>query len=201
MPNIDHDLGRLEQTPIAQAAARYLARRLVGAAAAAWREAAADPLGNAAAGARRCGDGGAMVARWPNANVGIVTGEISNLIVLDVDPKHGGDDSLAELERRFECCPKPSRRTPAAAAAISISPIPAASCPIAPGWRRASTCAATAVTSWRRRRCIRADSLYAWAPGRSPEEIGACRIAALAVVRRPRAAGAALARRLAAAGA
>jgi Bifunctional DNA primase/polymerase, N-terminal len=42
---------------------------------------------------------------WPNANIGIVTGEISNLIVLDVDPKHGGDDSLAELAR----CRKPWR--------------------------------------------------------------------------------------------
>ncbi len=40
-------------------------------------------------------------AHWPDANIGIVTGEISNLIVLDVDPKHGGDDSLADLERRF----------------------------------------------------------------------------------------------------
>ncbi len=39
--------------------------------------------------------------RWPNANVGIVTGEISNLIVLDVDPKHGGDSSLERLERQF----------------------------------------------------------------------------------------------------
>jgi len=45
-------------------------------------------------------------ARWPNANVGVVTGEISNLIVLDVDPKHGGDDSLAELERRFGPLPE-----------------------------------------------------------------------------------------------
>jgi hypothetical protein len=38
--------------------------------------------------------------RWRDANVGIVTGVISRLIVLDIDPKHGGDDGLAELERR-----------------------------------------------------------------------------------------------------
>ena len=39
--------------------------------------------------------------RWPDANVGIVTGSASRLIVLDIDPKHGGDDSLEQLERRF----------------------------------------------------------------------------------------------------
>ena len=39
--------------------------------------------------------------RWPDANLGIVTGEISNLIVLDIDPKHGGSESLDALERRF----------------------------------------------------------------------------------------------------
>jgi len=39
--------------------------------------------------------------RWPHANIGIVTGEISNLIVLDVDPKHGGDTALERLERRY----------------------------------------------------------------------------------------------------
>jgi hypothetical protein len=39
--------------------------------------------------------------RWPDANIGIVTGEISNLVVLDIDPNHGGDASLEHLERRF----------------------------------------------------------------------------------------------------
>lgn len=37
--------------------------------------------------------------RWPDANVGIVTGAISHLVVLDVDPKHGGAESLERLER------------------------------------------------------------------------------------------------------
>jgi hypothetical protein len=39
--------------------------------------------------------------RWPDANTGIVTGEISNLVVLDIDPQHGGDASLERLERRY----------------------------------------------------------------------------------------------------
>jgi len=39
---------------------------------------------------------------WPDANIGVVTGEISNLVVLDIDPDHGGDASLERLERRFQ---------------------------------------------------------------------------------------------------
>jgi hypothetical protein len=38
--------------------------------------------------------------RWPDANLGVVTGAISGLVVLDVDPIHGGDGSLADLELR-----------------------------------------------------------------------------------------------------
>jgi hypothetical protein len=33
---------------------------------------------------------------WPSANVGIVTGAISGLVVLDIDPRHGGEQSLAQ---------------------------------------------------------------------------------------------------------
>ncbi|MGA8049920.1 MAG: bifunctional DNA primase/polymerase, partial [Burkholderiales bacterium] len=40
----------------------------------------------------------AWFARWPEANVGIVTGHISGLVVIDVDPAHGGEASLAGLE-------------------------------------------------------------------------------------------------------
>jgi hypothetical protein len=35
---------------------------------------------------------------WSNANIGVACGERSNLTVLDVDPRKGGDASLAELE-------------------------------------------------------------------------------------------------------
>ena len=34
---------------------------------------------------------------WPRANVGICTGSTSGLVVIDIDPAHGGDESLAEL--------------------------------------------------------------------------------------------------------
>jgi len=36
--------------------------------------------------------------RWPEANVGIVTGIVSGLVVLDVDARHGGAQSLSALE-------------------------------------------------------------------------------------------------------
>jgi len=38
--------------------------------------------------------------RWPEAGVGIVTGPVSRLAVLDIDPRHGGAKSLQEWEER-----------------------------------------------------------------------------------------------------
>jgi hypothetical protein len=45
-------------------------------------------------------------AQWPNANVGIITGQISNLVVIDVDPAHKGEQSLAELTERYGALPE-----------------------------------------------------------------------------------------------
>lgn len=39
---------------------------------------------------------------WPDANIGIATGKRSGLIVLDVDPRHGGDDALDEIMTTFD---------------------------------------------------------------------------------------------------
>lgn len=39
--------------------------------------------------------------QWPRANIGILTGGRTGLVVLDLDPRHGGDQSLRQLEQRF----------------------------------------------------------------------------------------------------
>ena len=42
----------------------------------------------------------AWFERWPRANLAVITGSISGIVVVDVDPKNGGDRSLAALEAR-----------------------------------------------------------------------------------------------------
>lgn len=42
---------------------------------------------------------------WPDAGIGIVTGTVSGLVVLDVDVKHGGDVALQQLEREHARLP------------------------------------------------------------------------------------------------
>jgi hypothetical protein len=43
---------------------------------------------------------------WRDANLGVCTGAASGLVVVDVDAAHGGEDSLADLERRYGALPK-----------------------------------------------------------------------------------------------
>jgi hypothetical protein len=50
--------------------------------------------------------------RWPAANVGIVTGRVSGIVVVDVDPRNGGDVALRGLEERWgELPPTPEVKT------------------------------------------------------------------------------------------
>lgn len=42
---------------------------------------------------------------WSDANVGVVTGARSGLVVLDIDPRNGGHESLAKLEERVGVLP------------------------------------------------------------------------------------------------
>ena len=51
-----------------------------------------------------------IIQQWwatePQTNIGIRTGAISGLLVLDIDPRNGGDQSLAELERQYGPLPE-----------------------------------------------------------------------------------------------
>jgi len=42
---------------------------------------------------------------WPHANIGVATGPDSNLVVLDIDPRHGGDTELDRLVAENEQIP------------------------------------------------------------------------------------------------
>ena len=44
-------------------------------------------------------------ARWPEAGIGMATGPRSGVWVLDVDPRHGGDESLDALQRTHDDLP------------------------------------------------------------------------------------------------
>ena len=43
--------------------------------------------------------------QWPDANIGAPTGKAAGFIVVDVDPRHGGDDALSELEQQHGALP------------------------------------------------------------------------------------------------
>lgn len=44
--------------------------------------------------------------KYPRANIAIATGEISGIIVLDIDPRNGGDDTIRCLELELKGLPK-----------------------------------------------------------------------------------------------
>lgn len=43
--------------------------------------------------------------KHPNANIGVATGAISGIVVVDVDPRHDGQKSLRRIQRKFGALP------------------------------------------------------------------------------------------------
>ena len=59
-------------------------------------------------------NGGAAREWWnanPDDNIGIATGLSSGLIVIDIDPRNGGDKALAELEKQYGALPQTAEVT------------------------------------------------------------------------------------------
>lgn len=48
--------------------------------------------------------------QWPDANIGIATGRASGLVVLDIDPDKGGEESLGRLEQQLGPLPPTLRQ-------------------------------------------------------------------------------------------
>jgi len=46
------------------------------------------------------------LTKWPDTNIGIITGEPSGIVVVDVDPRNGGVDALDDLQRKLGKLPE-----------------------------------------------------------------------------------------------
>lgn len=44
--------------------------------------------------------------KFTNHNIGVLTGAASGIIALDIDPRHGGDEALSALERKYQKLPE-----------------------------------------------------------------------------------------------
>lgn len=44
--------------------------------------------------------------KWPKANWAVITGAVSGVVVVDIDPRHGGDKSVKELEAKHGALPQ-----------------------------------------------------------------------------------------------
>jgi hypothetical protein len=93
-------------------------------------------------------------AGWPDANIGVATGQAGGLVVLDVHPRHGGDDSLRRLiDQRGDLPPTAEALTGGGGRHLYLRHDggPSRRDVWGGAGTRASICRRTAPTSWRRR--------------------------------------------------
>jgi Bifunctional DNA primase/polymerase, N-terminal len=74
-------------------------------------------------------DAPVSISRWWGLggawNIGVQTGAVSRIVVLDVDPRNGGDETLASLEHRYGELRRPRAFSLAAEGSTSSSATPA----------------------------------------------------------------------------
>ena len=100
--------------------------------------------------------------RWPDANLGLATGSASGIYVIDVDPRHGGDETLRALEAEHGPLPPTWRFLTGGGGEHIVFRYPgrgAAREQRRPARRGPRTPAATAASSSPRRACTRAGGL------------------------------------------
>ncbi len=109
--------------------------------------------------------------RWPQANLGVVTGMISNLAVLDIDPRHGGEDSLHRLEEANGSLPPTVEAETGGGGHHFYFALPAASvrnrAALAPGVDLRAEGGMVVVPP----SCHPSGRLYRWLPGRDPAAV------------------------------
>jgi len=108
--------------------------------------------------------------RWPDANVGIATGDASGVIVIDVDPRAQGDDALEALETRHGRLPATVEcRTGGGGRHLYFAapPEPVPSTVVAPGVEVKGEGALVVAPPSRHA----SGGRYEWAPGRGPEAL------------------------------
>ncbi|MEZ5145173.1 MAG: bifunctional DNA primase/polymerase [Acidimicrobiales bacterium] len=124
--------------------------------------------------------------RWPHANIGVVTGAVSGVVVLDVDPRHGGDRALAALEDELGAVPATVETATGGAGRHLWFRHPGGhvgSGALAPGVDLKADGGLVVIppsTHLSGRR-------YAWAPGRSPDDLPLAAVPAWTVLRPHRA--------------
>jgi hypothetical protein len=107
--------------------------------------------------------------RWPDANLGIVTGSVSGLSVLDVDPRNGGEASVAELERRWGALPETIEVVTGGGGRhcwYAIGPAPLPSVVLGPGLELKGDGSLVVVPP----SLHRSGRRYAWVEGRGPAD-------------------------------
>jgi hypothetical protein len=107
--------------------------------------------------------------RWPDANVAIVTGCVSGLVVLDIDPRSGGDGALAALEAHQGPVPRTveARSGGGGRHLWFAAPGELSSIVLAPGVElKAERSTVIAPPSLHV-----SGARYAWLPGRGPDEV------------------------------